>query len=55
MHHLTIIYRNGRQWQQVFPDVESLVGYINTCSNIDDDNVASVFSTCDNVRVFYKG
>lgn len=54
-HRLVWIFRNGHQWEQLFPDVDTMMSYLNVNGMLSHPDITTVFSTCDNVRVFYKG
>ena len=55
MHRLVWIFRNGHQWEKVFPDPDAMMSYLNNNGMLSHPDITTVFSTCDNVRVFYKG
>ena len=55
MHRLVWIFRNGHQWEQVFPDSTTLLSYLNVNGMLSHPDITTVFSTHDNVRVYYKG
>ncbi len=55
MHRLVWIFRNGHRWEQMFSDPDAMMAYLNVNGMLSHPDIVSVFSTCDNVRVFYKG
>ena len=55
MHRLVWIFRNGHRWEQMFSDPDAMMSYLNVNGMLSHPDIVSVFSTHDNVRVFYKG
>jgi hypothetical protein len=55
MHRLVWIFRNGHRWEQMFSDPDAMMSYLNVNGMLSRPDITTVFSTCDNVRVFYKG
>ena len=55
MHRLVWIFRNGHRWEQMFSDPDAMMSYLNVHGMLSHPDITTVFSTCDNVRVFYKG
>lgn len=55
MHCLVWIFNNGHRWEKVFSDPDAMMSYLNVNGMLSHPDITTVFSTCDNVRVFYKG
>ena len=42
MYRLFWVFRNHHQWEQVFPDFESMTSYINQCGLISHPDIVTV-------------
>lgn len=42
MYRLFWVFRNHHQWEQVFPDYETMVGYINTCGLMSHPDIRTI-------------